>query len=104
MRPTAHPLAIVLSDVLVGNNDNTVWYQKPIHEQYLVTALNCVVDFESRQSGVIQEVVLLGDLIDTWTYPPPSAQPPSVADIIAANPTCWARQGRWRPSSKPCPR
>ncbi len=36
----AHPLAIVLSDVYIGNNANTVWYQKPIHEQYLVTALN----------------------------------------------------------------
>lgn len=36
----AHPLAIVLSDVHIGNNANTVWYQKPIHEQYLVTALN----------------------------------------------------------------
>ena len=99
----AHPLAIVLGDVHIGNNANTFWYQKSIHEQYLVTALNWIVDFESRQPGVIQEVVLLDDLIDTWTYPP-SVQPPSVADIIAANPTCWARQGRWRPLSKPCPR
>src|SRR5262249_32360561 len=38
-----------------------------------------------QNAGMFQEVILLGDLVDTWTYPP-SVPPPSMADIIAANP------------------
>ena len=99
----AHPLAIVLGDVHIGNNANTFWYQKSIHEQYLVTALNWIVDFESRQPGVIQEVVLLDDLIDTWTYPPVGAAALGSRHHRGQS-NVLGPAGRWRPSSKPCPR
>ncbi len=32
----------------------------------------------------LREVILLGDLVDTWTYAP-SVTPPTMAEIIAAN-------------------
>lgn len=34
---------------------------------------------------MFREVILLGDLVDTWTYPP-SVRPPSMENIITANP------------------
>ena len=77
----ANDHAVVLSDIHIGNNANTCWYQSGVHEPYLVAAFDWVV----QNAGMFQEVVLLGDLVDTWTYPP-SVQPPSMADIIAANP------------------
>lgn len=73
--------AVVLSDIHVGNNANTCWYQSNVHEPYLVAACDWIV----RNAGNIREVVLLGDLVDIWTYPP-SVRPPSMAEIIAANP------------------
>jgi hypothetical protein len=73
--------AAIFSDVHIGNNANTCWYQKSIHEPYLLAALNWV----AQHADMFQEVVLLGDLVDIWTYPP-SVRPPSMADIIAANP------------------
>ncbi len=73
--------AAIFSDVHIGNNANTCWYQKSIHEPYLLAALNWV----AQHADMFQEVVLLGDLVDIWTYPP-SVKPPSMADIIAANP------------------
>jgi UDP-2,3-diacylglucosamine pyrophosphatase LpxH len=77
--PNDHVVA--LSDIHIGNNANTCWYQSTIHEPYLIPALNWIVE----NAGMFQEVILLGDLVDTWTYPP-SVQPPSMEDIIAANP------------------
>jgi UDP-2,3-diacylglucosamine pyrophosphatase LpxH len=72
--------AVVLSDVHIGNGAPTTWYQPSVHEPYLINALNWI-----EQRGDVQELILLGDLFDIWTYPP-SVRPPSVAEIIAANP------------------
>jgi UDP-2,3-diacylglucosamine pyrophosphatase LpxH len=80
--------AVVLSDVHIGNNAPTCWYQTSVHEPYLIAALDWVV----QNAGMFQEVLLLGDLVDTWTYPP-SVQPPSMADIIAANPNTLGPNG-----------
>jgi UDP-2,3-diacylglucosamine pyrophosphatase LpxH len=80
--------AVVLSDVHIGNDANTCWYQSTVHEPYLVAALDWVVD----NAESVKEVVLLGDLVDTWTYPP-STPPPSMADIIAANPNVLGAEG-----------
>ncbi|WP_035920480.1 metallophosphoesterase [Frankia sp. QA3] len=71
----------VLSDIHIGDNTPTVWYQRSVHEPYLVAALDWIVAHAEQ----FQEVVLLGDIIDTWTYPP-SVRPPSMAAIIEANP------------------
>jgi UDP-2,3-diacylglucosamine pyrophosphatase LpxH len=78
----------VLSDVHIGNDANTCWYQSTVHEPYLIAALDWIV----QNAGMFGEVILLGDLVDTWTYPP-SAQPPSMADIIAANPNVLGPNG-----------
>lgn len=78
----------VLSDIHIGNNLNTCWYQASVHEPYLVHALDWVAD----NAPMFKEVILLGDLVDTWTYEP-SVQPPSMADIIAANPNVLGSNG-----------
>ena len=80
--------AAVLSDVHIGNNANTCWYQSSVHEPYVVAALEWIV----QNAGMFQEVILLGDLVDTWTYPP-SVQPPGMADIITANPNVLGSNG-----------
>jgi UDP-2,3-diacylglucosamine pyrophosphatase LpxH len=77
----AKSLAVVISDVHIGTNAPTNWYQRKVHEPYLVAALDWVV----ANANSVRELVLLGDLVDFWTYVP-SARPPSLADIIAANP------------------
>ncbi|MDA0160873.1 metallophosphoesterase [Solirubrobacter ginsenosidimutans] len=73
--------AVVLSDVHIGNNTPTCWYQASVHEPQLSAALAWIL--AHRES--IREVVLLGDLFDVWTYPP-SMRPPTMHDIITANP------------------
>lgn len=78
--PNDHVAA--LSDIHIGNDANTCWYQSSVHEPYLVAALDWLV----QNASMFREVVLLGDLVDTWTYPP-SVRPPTMADIIAANPS-----------------
>ncbi len=80
--------AAILSDIHIGNNANTCWYQSKVHEPYLVAALDWVVN----NAATFGEVVLLGDLVDTWTYPP-RTRPPSMADIIAANPNVLGPDG-----------
>src|SRR5262249_32518735 len=79
---------VVFSDIHIGNDAPTCWYQTRVHEPYLVAAFNWVV----QNAGMFQEVILLGDLVDTWTYPP-SVPPPSMADIIAANPNVLGSDG-----------
>jgi len=71
---------VVLSDVHIGNGARTTWYQQSVHEPYLIAALEAIA-----KRGDVQELIFLGDLFDLWTYPP-SVRPPSVADIVAANP------------------
>lgn len=73
--------AVVLSDVHIGNNAPTCWYQSAVHDAYLETALNWVVEHKDQ----VSELVLLGDLLDFWTYLP-SEQPPTIQQIIDANP------------------
>ncbi|MFZ0973243.1 MAG: metallophosphoesterase [Solirubrobacteraceae bacterium] len=73
--------AVVLSDIHIGNNHPTCWYQKSVHEQPLSTALTWV----AQQKDKVREVLFLGDMFDTWTYPP-SVRPPTMSEIIAANP------------------
>jgi UDP-2,3-diacylglucosamine pyrophosphatase LpxH len=79
--PRAPDQVAVFSDIHIGNGANTCWYQNRVHEPYLVHAL----DWVTQNADMFREVVLLGDLVDLWTYPP-SVRPPSMADIIAANP------------------
>ena len=82
------PTAIVISDVHIGTAAPTVWYQPAVHDPYLTTALEWVVAHKDS----IRELVLLGDMFDVWTYPP-AMRPPSLADIIAANPATLGPNG-----------
>ncbi|MCC6995581.1 MAG: hypothetical protein IT370_13305 [Deltaproteobacteria bacterium] len=72
---------IFLSDTHVGTGARTNWYQPALHEPLLVAAL----DWVCAQSATIAELVVLGDFFDQWTYAP-AVRPPSIADIVAANP------------------
>lgn len=80
---------IALSDIHIGTNTPTVWYQKDIHEPYLVTILDWVI----QNASSIQELILLGDVVDFWTYPP-DEEPPSFDAIMAANPNVFDPNGK----------
>ena len=72
---------VVLSDIHIGTNYKTCWYQKDLHEPYLLAIFQWITE----HADTIDMLVLLGDLVDFWTYPADHT-PPSFADIIAANP------------------
>ncbi len=79
---------IVLSDIHIGDNSPTCWYQKSVHEQYLLTILDWVV----TNAANVSELILAGDVVDTWTYPF-NVQPPSFATIASKNPNVFGLQG-----------
>jgi UDP-2,3-diacylglucosamine pyrophosphatase LpxH len=87
--------AIVLSDVHIGNNSVTNWYQQKYHEPYLVTAL----DWVATNADTISDLVLLGDLVDFWTYEP-RVTPPTMSEIIAANPNVLGTNGALAKAAK----
>jgi UDP-2,3-diacylglucosamine pyrophosphatase LpxH len=73
--------AVVLSDIHIGDNAATCWYQDRVHFPYLAGVLRWIV---ARRESV-REVIFLGDTFDFWTYEP-ARQPPVMSEIIAANP------------------
>jgi UDP-2,3-diacylglucosamine hydrolase len=75
---------VVISDVHIGTNAPTCWYQRAHHEGYLAALLDYVVHHAKTAENRIGGLVILGDLFDFWTYPP-DERPPSIDDIIAAN-------------------
>ena len=79
---------LVLSDMHIGDNTPTCWYQKTVHEKYLLA----ILDFIVENAADVQELVLLGDVVDFWTYPF-DRRPPSFADITAANPNIFGKSG-----------
>src|SRR5437764_9973644 len=80
--------AVTLSDIHIGNNAPTCWYQSSVHEPELTAALSWIV----AQKEVVREVTFLGDMFDQWTYPP-HVRPPSMGEIIAANRTLLGPSG-----------
>ncbi len=72
---------IIISDVHIGSNARTNWYQDSIHRPFLECALKYVRD----NSEEVQELILLGDLVDQWMYVP-DIKPPSFEEIKAQNP------------------
>ena len=73
--------AVVLSDIHIGDNAATCWYQDRVHFDRLAGVLRWIV----AQRESVREVIFLGDTFDFWTYEP-ARQPPVMSDIIAANP------------------
>ena len=80
--------AVVLSDLHIGDNTKTCWYQASQHEKALVAVLRWIV---ARQQSV-REVILLGDIFDVWTYPP-AVRPPSLEQIVNRNPGLFDASG-----------
>lgn len=80
---------IVISDVHIGNNYRTCWYQRDHHESYLVALLEEIV----RRKDEVRRLVILGDLFDFWTYPP-NYTPPLIGDILDANPAIFGKTGK----------
>jgi UDP-2,3-diacylglucosamine pyrophosphatase LpxH len=75
---------VVLSDVHMGTNAPTCWYQKTHHECYLAAVLEYVAEHAQASENRVGALVILGDLFDFWTYPP-DARPPTIDEIVAAN-------------------
>ncbi len=72
---------IIISDVHIGSNERTNWYQDSVHRPYLECALKYIRD----NSEDVQELILLGDLVDQWMYVS-DMEPPSFEKIKAQNP------------------
>ncbi|NOZ11003.1 MAG: hypothetical protein GXP09_08200 [Gammaproteobacteria bacterium] len=68
---------VVLSDIHIGTNSPTNWYQAGIHGPYVQAILNYLITHADQ----IKELILLGDFVDLWTYLP-SETPPTFAEIV----------------------
>lgn len=68
---TAKNKIIILSDIHIGTNTPTNWYQKTVHEPFLNTALEYII----FNADSILELIILGDLLDFWTYLPTEIPP-----------------------------
>jgi len=79
---------VVISDVHIGDNSPTVWYQRNYHEAYLKVLFDHVI----ANADAVRELIILGDFVDFWTYPP-DRRPPSFAEIAAANPMVFGPRG-----------
>jgi UDP-2,3-diacylglucosamine pyrophosphatase LpxH len=77
-----------ISDVHIGSNNPTDWYQSDIHDPYLAAILNHII----ADKDMVQELVLLGDLVDQWMYTP-DTQPPDFKTITGNNPGIFGAQG-----------
>lgn len=84
---------VIISDVHIGTNDRTCWYQRSVHEPYLAALLDYIVAHAKSVDNRVGGLVVLGDLFDFWTYPP-DQKPPSVDDIIAANERILGEDGK----------
>lgn len=81
----------VLSDIHIGTNGPTSWYQKDYHEPYLKAIFDEIINGK-KWAEEISELVLLGDIVDLWTYPAEGI-PPSFDEIMRANPAIFGPSG-----------
>ena len=79
---------IILSDIHIGTSLPTCWYQQSVHQKALLE----ILDWICQNKATIKELVLAGDVVDTWTYPF-SVKPPTFADIVASNPAILGPNG-----------
>jgi UDP-2,3-diacylglucosamine pyrophosphatase LpxH len=84
---------IVISDIHIGNNYKTCWYQQSVHEPYMLALLDYILQNANTGNTPINRLILLGDLFDFWTYPPDMI-PPTIDEILAANPNLFASGGK----------
>jgi UDP-2,3-diacylglucosamine pyrophosphatase LpxH len=79
---------VAVSDVHLGTLVPTVWYQPEVHEPNLLRLLHWVRD----HAEAVRELVLLGDIVELWTYPA-NVVPPTFADIVDAHPNVLGPDG-----------
>jgi UDP-2,3-diacylglucosamine pyrophosphatase LpxH len=84
---------IVISDIHMGTNARTCWYQKAVHEPYLASVFDYIVEHAQGVDDPVTRLVVLGDLFDFWTYPP-DQRPPTIDDIIRANEAILGHEGK----------
>jgi UDP-2,3-diacylglucosamine pyrophosphatase LpxH len=82
-------LTIFLSDLHIGLNVATNWYQKSVHQKYLKAILRYI----QTNGSQIKDVVILGDWFDYWMYLPKEPLPVSLEEIFAANQDIFAPSG-----------
>jgi len=82
------PFTAVISDIHIGDNSKTCWYNKEFHEPYLKNFFEHIISNKDK----FEELIILGDLFDFWTYPP-GIQPPTVRKIIQENPNILGKGG-----------
>ena len=80
---------VIISDVHIGDDSPWVWYQKRLHEPYLIRLLDHVI----TNAASIRELIILGDFVEFWTYPP-DHRPPTFREIMAANPAIFGPNGK----------
>jgi UDP-2,3-diacylglucosamine pyrophosphatase LpxH len=85
---------VVISDVHIGTNYKTCWYQQSVHEPYILTLLDYILQNANQGRNPVNRLVILGDLFDFWTYPP-SMDPPTIDEILAANPNLFGSKGKF---------
>ncbi len=71
---------IFISDIHMGINARTNWYQDRVHRKALKGFLRYIL----KHATGINEVVILGDWFDQWTYSP-TGNPPDVTQIMEDN-------------------
>src|SRR5215471_19764938 len=76
---------VVISDIHIGTNYKTCWYQQSVHEPYMLALLDYILQNANQGANPVNRFVILGDLFDFWTYPP-SMEPPTIDEILAAHP------------------
>jgi UDP-2,3-diacylglucosamine pyrophosphatase LpxH len=75
---------VIISDVHIGTNARTCWYQRAVHEPYLASVFDYIVAHADVVDQPVTKLVILGDLFDFWTYPP-DQRPPTIDEIVDAN-------------------
>lgn len=85
----------VLSDVHIGTNAKTCWYQRAVHEPYLAAVLDYIIAHADVVDQPVTKLIILGDFFDFWTCPP-SQRPPTIGDIIDANERILGPNGKLR--------
>jgi UDP-2,3-diacylglucosamine pyrophosphatase LpxH len=78
---------VFLSDIHIGTNQPVNWYQKEVHEPYLRAVFNYIID----NAADIEELIVLGDMFDFWTYLPGDT-PPEFQSILKANGTLFVNE------------
>jgi UDP-2,3-diacylglucosamine pyrophosphatase LpxH len=89
------PGTVVISDIHIGDNSRTCWYQRSVHEDYLLELLNWIIMHATAKDQPIDRLIILGDFFDFWTYPP-DQRPPTTQQILDANPNLFGPNGKMR--------